>query len=261
MSQWILWLLLSWVTGSPITALLILAALSLLGDRLTFRVLPDPLRALARWRRRGQLRATLRVNPHDRRARFELAELLLEARRPREAAEVLRPNVLAGDEDVRTAFAMGAALGRSGAWEPAEKALEVARAQDPRFRLGEIDLELGRQRLARGDFAGAREALQRVVAERPGTVEGRYHLARALSGLGEEAAAREVRRDVVREYRLLPRFHRRQERPFAWRLEPWRPAAVALAVALVLALAAAAVGRWPARAPAAGGSPAGEVED
>jgi tetratricopeptide (TPR) repeat protein len=247
LSQWMLWLLLSWVTGSPLTALLILAVLWLLGDRLTFRVLPDPLRAVARWRRRGRLRATLRVNPHDRRARFELCELLLDARRPREAAEVLRPNVLAGDDDVRTAFAMGAALGRSGEWEPAERALEVARAQDPRFRLGELDLELGRQRLARGDFAGAREALQRLVAERPGTVEGRYHLARALSGLGEEAAAWEVRREALREYRLLPRFHRRQERPFAWRIDPWRPAAVALVMVAVVVLAVSALALAPSR--------------
>jgi len=260
-SQWMLWLLLSWVTGSPITALLVLAALWLLGDRLTFRVLPDPLRALARWRRRRALWATLQVNPHDRRARFELSELLLEARRPRQAAEVLRPNVLAGDEDVRTAFAMGAALGRCGEFEPAEKALEVARAQEPRFRLGEIDLELGRQRVARGDFAGAREALSRVVAERPGTVEGRYYLARALAGLGEAAEAGEVRRAALSEYRLLPRFHRRQERPFAWRLAPWRPAAVALVVVAVLALAAAVMDRAPARSSGARGSPAAEPED
>jgi tetratricopeptide (TPR) repeat protein len=240
MSQWMLWLLLSWITGSPVTALLILAALWLLGDRLTFRVLPDPLRALARWRRRGQLRGVLQLNPHDRRARFELAELLLQARRPRQAAEVLRPNVLAGDEDVRTAFAMGAALGRSGEHEAAERALEVARAQEPHFRLGELDLELGRQRLARGQLAGAREALERVVAERPGTVEGRWLLFRTLSGLGEGEAADAVRRDALREYRLLPRFQRRQERPFAWRLAPWRPAAVALVVVAALGVAAVA---------------------
>ncbi len=240
---------------------MILAALWLLGDRFTFRVLPDPLRALERWRRTHQLRGILQVNPHDRRARFELAELLLETRRPREAAEVLRPNVLAGDEDVRTAFAMGAALGRSGEFEQAERALEVARREDPHFRLGEIELELGRQRVARKDFAAAKEALLRVVAERPGTVEGRYYLARALAGLGEAAAAQEVRRNAWREYRLLPRFHRRQERPFAWRLQPWRPAAVALVVIAVLAVAAATMARAPVRSPAARESPAGELDD
>jgi predicted Zn-dependent protease len=247
-SQWILWLLLSYLTGSPVLAVVVLVVVWWLGDRFTFRVLPDPLRLAGGWRRMSQLRATLHVNPHDRRARFELAERLLEGGRPGQAADMLRPNVEAGDEDARTAFLMGAALGRSGAPEQAERALAVARAQDPRFRAGEIDLELGRQRLARGDHAGAREALERLVAERPGTVEGRYLVARALAGLGDAAGARRVRDEAWQEYVALPRFHRRHERPFAWRLRPWRPALVALCAVVLIGLCWSACGPG-ARAP------------
>lgn len=241
MSNWMLWWLLSWITGSPLTAGIVLLVFWWLGDRFTFGVLPDPFRFAGRWRRMAQLRRTLGVNPHDRRARFELAERLLEGGRPARAAEVLRPNVEAGDEDARTAFVMGAALGRTGAYEQAERALELARQEDPRFRSGEIDLELGRQRVARGDFAGAREALERLLVERPGSVEGRYLLGRALSGLGDGARARAVREEAWREYKLLPRFHRRHERRFAWRIKPWRPVAIGLAViAVVVAVATSA---------------------
>jgi tetratricopeptide (TPR) repeat protein len=258
MSQWMQWYLLSWLTGSPIGALVLLAAVWWLGDRFTFRVLPDPLRVFGRWRRMGQLRRTLDVNPHDRRARFELAERLLDSRRPREAAEALRPNVEAGDEDVHTAFVMGAALGRSGHAEAAERALAVAREADPRFRAGEIDLELGRQRVARGDFAGAREALERLLGVRPGTVEGRWFLAKALAGLADAEGARRVRAEAWREYAALPRFHRRQERPYAWRIQPWRPIAAALAVVAALALLGRAAGPVisPSRAAAMGSSSA-----
>lgn len=237
LSKLLLFYVLTWLTGSPLAAVGVLLVLWWLGDRATFKLLPDPVRPLARLRRRGALQATLRVNPHDRRARFELAELLLEARRPARAVEVLRPNVEAGDEDVRTAFVMGAALGRSGHPEAAERALEVARAAEPRFRAGEIDLELGRQRLARGDLAGAAEALERLLAERPGTVEGRLWLARARERAGDRAAGRRLRDEAWREYASLPRFHRRHERPFAWRANPWRPAATALALAAVAAVA------------------------
>jgi tetratricopeptide (TPR) repeat protein len=251
------WYLLSWLTGSPIGALLFLAAVWWVGDRFTFRVLPDPLRAFGRWRRMGQLRRALLVNPHDRRARFELAERLLESRRPREAAEVLRPNIEAGDEDAHTAFVMGAALGRRGDGEAAERVLAVAREADPRFRAGEIDLELGRQRVSRGDWAGAREALDRLVAMRPGTVEGRFYLAKALAGLGDAAGARRVRAEAWREYAALPRFHRRQERRFAWRIQPWRPLAVALVVVALLVLLGRAAGPAisPAHAATSGGYP------
>src|SRR5574340_1598073 len=99
MSKFILFYLLVRLTGSPLAALAVLLVVWWLGDRATFRLLPDPVRPLTRLRRRWALEAALRVNPHDRRARFELAELLLEARRPARAVEVLRPNVEAGDED------------------------------------------------------------------------------------------------------------------------------------------------------------------
>jgi hypothetical protein len=101
--------------------------------------------------------------------------------------------------------------------------------------MGEIDLELGRLRLRRGDAAGAIEPLARLVAERPGTVEGRFWLARALAQQGDAAGAARARDEAWREYLALPRFRRAQERPFAWRLRPWRPALVALVAVLVVA--------------------------
>jgi tetratricopeptide (TPR) repeat protein len=237
MSWFPIWWLLAWFTESPLTALVVLLALWWASDRFTFRVLPDPLRWFARWRRMGQLRRTLSVNPHDRRARFELAERLLESGRPRDAAEMLRPNIEAGDDDAHTAFVMGAALGRSGSYEPAERALALVREADPRFRAGEVDLELGRQRLARREYAGAREALERLLVEqRPGSVEGRWLLSRARAGLGDAAGAAAARDEAWRDYRTLPRFHRRHERPFAWRAKPWRPALTAVLVVIAIML-------------------------
>lgn len=237
MSQWMWWMALTWLTGSPVTALLVLAVVWWLGDRATFRVLPDPVRPFRRWGRTSALRGTLLANPHDRRARLELAGLLLDARRPRAAAEVLAPNVEAGDDDVHTAYAMGAALARSGEPDRAERFLAAARAREPGFRMGEIDLEVGRMRLRRGDAAGAIEPLSRLVAERPGTVEGRFWLARALAAQGDAAGAERARDEAWREYAALPRFRRQQERLYAWRIRPWRPGLVALA--LVAAAAAA----------------------
>ncbi len=242
MSSWMLWILLSWILGNPLLAAVILLAAWWLGDRATFRVLPDPLRLFGRRSRIAALRRTLASNPHDRRARLELANLLLDARRPARAAEVLAPNVEAGDDDVHTSFAMGTALARTGAFDRAEQLLAAARAREPSFRMGEIDLEVGRMRLRKGDAAGAVEPLRRVVAERPGTVEGRYLLARALAAVGDEAGAARARDEAWREYVALPRFRRQQERPFAWRIRPWRPAIVAIAVAIVAILVLRAVG-------------------
>ena len=251
MTRWIQWYLLTRLTGSPLGSLAALIVIWWAADRLTFRLLPEPTRFVARLRRRGQLRRTLTENPHDRRARFELGQLLLDGHRPRQAIEVLRPNIEAGDDDVHTAALWGAALARSGNYDQAERALAVARQAEPAFRAGEIDLELGRMRLARGDFVRATEALERLVALRPGTVEGRFYLTRALSGFGDTAGAGRVREEAWQEYASLPRFHRRQERPFAWRLKPWRPAAVL--VVAILAAAVATTWAFPFFTPGVGG--------
>lgn len=237
-TRWLLWILLASLTGRPILSLLVVLVVWWLTDRFTFRLLPDPIGWLARRQREGQLRRLLGANPSDRRARLELAQLALERGRPAEAAALLRQNVEAGDEDLHTAFALGAALARSGDRERAEPVLAVAQQLDPAFRMGEIDLELGRLRVRAGDFAGAREPLLRLVAARPGTVEGRWLLGRALRGLGERQAAGEVWEQGWREYQGLPRFRRRHERPFAWRIKPWRPALAALLLFLAGATAA-----------------------
>lgn len=231
-SRWLLWILLASLTGRPILSLVAVLLVWWATDRLTFQLLPDPFRWLARRRREGQLRRLLDVNPADRRSRLELALLLLERGQPAEAAALVRQNVEAGDEDLHTAFALGAALARSGDRQRAEPVLDVARRLDPAFRMGEIDLELGRLRVRAGDFDGAREPLERLVAARPGTVEGRWLLARALDGLGRRQDAARVREEAWREYQGLPRFRRRPERPFAWRIKPWRPALVALLLLL-----------------------------
>lgn len=240
-SSWLLWVLLSWLTGSPITAAVVLLLLWFLGDRASFRLLPDPLRGWRRLSRRGALERALATNPSDRRARFELASLLLDAHRPARALEVLRPNIEAGDDDVYTTFLHGVLLERTGQRGEAERVLSRAREQEPGYRLGEIDLELGRNRLGAGDLAGAREALERLVSARPGTVQGRYLLAKALEGLGDSAGAAARRAEAWREYVALPRFKRAEERPWAWRIKPWRPALIACAVLAAAVVAVLAV--------------------
>lgn len=241
MSTWLLWSLISIVTGNPLLAAGVVLLLWFLGDRATFRVLPDPGRWFSRRSRAARLRQTLDVNPHDRRARFSLAELLLERGDAREAAALLRANLDAGDRDVFTLAALGTALARTGAHEEAERLLADARKLDPEFRMGELDLVLGRMRLTLGDAAGAREPLERLIAARPGTVEGRYLLARVLERLNDPAGAAKARDEAWSEYAHMPRFRRREDRRWAWRIRPWRPALVALVVLLALAIVGSAI--------------------
>jgi hypothetical protein len=80
-------------------------------------------------------------------------------------------------------------------------------------------------------------------------VQGRYLLAKALDGLGDRAGADRARADAWREYVALPRFKRPEERPYAWRIRPGRPIAIACAVLAVAAVVALAVAQAPAPPP------------
>lgn len=223
MSNFFYWIILTSITGSPVVSAALIVIFWLVVDRFTLNVLPDPYRALMRWRRAGTLERTLAVNPHDRRARAELADLYVQRRKYAKAMEVLRPNLEAGEEDPAMLFTMGVACLGAGHAPQGEKLLTHVEELDPRFRLGEVDLARGTFRLKRGDFAGAKEALERLVALRKGSVEGRVLLARALEGLKEDGKAALLLDEAWGEYVASPGFQRRKERRWAWRARPSRP--------------------------------------
>jgi tetratricopeptide (TPR) repeat protein len=242
MTKYFQWIVLTSITGSPLLSILLLGIFWWATDRFTLRILPDPFRPFLRWQRTRKLEHELSMNPHNRQARLELADLYVGQRRSSRAVEVLRPNVEAGDDDPATLFTLGLALCGSGHPERAEPLWDVALERDPRFRLGAIHLERGRWRLARGDGQGARTALEALLLERTGTIEGRVLLARALDRLGDSAAAARMREEAWREYVSSPGHVRRMERWWAWRAKPQRPLAIGLVLALCLFLGARYVG-------------------
>lgn len=229
---------LTMLTGNPILSLLILAVFWWGLDRFTLGILPDPFRIAGRFRRIAKLRRTLASNAHDRRARAELADLLLARRRPREAADLLRYNVEQGDDQARTYQLFGIALMGIGDVDRAVASFEEARHLEPGHASGAIDLELGRGLVRHRRYAEARAALERFVAQRQGTVEGKVLLAKALDGLEDRESASKMRAAAWADYVSSPRFVRRRERLWAWRANPARPityAAVGLAVGATFA--------------------------
>lgn len=228
------YLALSSLTGSPLLALALVLGGAWLLDRFTLRLGPRALRWLGQWQREGQLRRTLLQNPHDRAARLELGRLLVARGRHAQAMALVRPNVDAGDDDVETLFVLGSACLGAGYDPQGEALLDAVLAQDPDFRLGEVDLLRGRVRLERGDLKGAREALEALVAHRPGTVQGKVLLAEVLRRQGEAAASAQLREEAWRDYAAAPSFRRREERLWAWRARPSRPALYAALLALGL---------------------------
>ena len=233
MSFYLAWLMLSSLTGNPVGAALAVLVAWFTVDRFTLRVLPDPLRFISKRRREWALAHQMRVNPHDRRARLELSQVLVKRGAFKAAVEMLRPNLDHGDDDLETLFTMGSACVGAGFTEQGEKLLAHVNELDSDFRVGEVYLVLGRARLKRGDFAGARAALETYLSHRRGTVEGRVLLASALTGAGDDAAGALMRDQAWAEFTLAPRFQRRVERLWAWRAQPLRPVLYGVLVLII----------------------------
>lgn len=233
MSGYFQWFILTAITGSPLGSAVALIVFWLVVDRFTLGFFPDPVRWVMRWRREGRLEGTLLQNPHDGRARLELAQLYVERGKGKRAVDVLRPNFDKGADDIQSVFTMGEACLQAGYVDQGEKLLEHAEELSPDFRVGEIHLVRGRQRLARGDFKGAKSSFEALIKARRGSITGRVMLAMAMKGLGDDASAAMMRDEAWSEYVSAPGFQRRKERFWAWRARPSRPATYLLIFVLV----------------------------
>ncbi|WP_163990721.1 hypothetical protein [Pyxidicoccus caerfyrddinensis] len=237
MSKWMLWMMLSMLTGSPLLSLGLMVVIVFAADHFTWQLLPSPVRLLKRFQRAGHLAGVILTNPHERRARHELADIRVAQKRYAEAVDILRPNLEAGDDDVDTLYLLGVAYLGAGDAQRGELLLDEAEKLDAGYQLGAIHLERGRFRLKRGDAKGAVEALERFNTVRHGSVEGRFLLSQALAKAGRADDAKRMREQSWSDYVVAPRFQRRRERKWAWRARPSRPLMYAAALAVVMGTA------------------------
>lgn len=250
MTSWfgftVLWLLL----GNPLAALAIIVGLWILADWHTVGMFRRLYRRFTDWRRGVRLQRILDLNPHDRKSRTDLGEILIGQRRHARAIEVLRPVVDADPDDTTALFLLGVACAASGKSEQGELFLRTVLEADDKFGRGAPLLEIGRYRLARGDAAGALEPLGQYLERHPASVEAHYLAFRAQARVGNTTEAQKHRERVWSEYCSSPSFLQRSERLWAWRARPSRPAiygALLLAAIAGLGWASAGLPEWSER--------------
>jgi predicted Zn-dependent protease len=211
-----LFAVLTWMTGNPILALvLVLLVSAVTYGYLTARLFRVP-RAIQRWLAIRELGRAVALNPHDANAQADLGRLLVEAGDPLcavshlEAARTLAPEV------AETTYYLGAARLRLGDEARGRPLVEEALARDPRLGYGEPHLRLGDYYLEHGQPAEARVHLERFTEVHASSVEGQYMIARVYQAIGDTARARVALDEAARAYRGAPGFKRREER--LWRL-------------------------------------------
>ncbi|HZX96634.1 MAG TPA: tetratricopeptide repeat protein [Myxococcales bacterium] len=245
MSSWINFSILWMLTGSPVTAAVVLLAAYALADWYTFGFLRGLARAMADFRRGRRLRLVLLLNPHDRKARADLGDILLSQRRWTRVLEVVKPLADEDPHDLRALFLLGVACFATGRSEQGELFLGEIHKADPSFRDGAAALELGRWRLRLRD-ARAAAILGEFVQAHPHSVEARFLLSQAHRLAGDTAAAVAERQRCWREYETELPYQQRRDRRWAWRARPSRPALYAAVACGALVLFGAALQSSPA---------------
>ena len=214
MGRFFLFALLTWITGNPLLAILVIIALSVpgwwAGSRYAWRL----SRRTRSWGEAGRLRRLLAVNPHDVKARTELGAILTRQGRFREARAELEQAMPRADDLPEANYSLGLCLLHDGELEKGRELVERALALNPKFGYGEPYLRLGDFRADRGEWEQAAERYRQATSIHSSTVEGWFKLAQALNHLGQRDEARTTLQEAIASYRTAPWYRRSEDRPW-----------------------------------------------
>ncbi|MBP3961935.1 tetratricopeptide repeat protein [Paenibacillus lignilyticus] len=206
--------LLWWLTGSPFLAVLVLLALLYVLDRRFIGLTPSFVKPLRRFGTIRRLRQQILMNPNDIPAKHELARLLIERKRYKEAKEWLMPLQDALEHSAEFWDDLGACLSHLGETDAAEAAIGNALSINPRVKYGTPYLRLAGI-YAKTNPEKAIGHLQSFRAIHSSSIEAYYKLALLYSQLGRAEDAKQTLVECGTLYRALPRYKKRQERKWA----------------------------------------------
>lgn len=217
MSQsWIVYLVVSALTRSPLLGLLAIAILWYSGSAWWVGRLWNPLAPLKEHFRIRDLRRELGVNPHNLNVRAELGALLA-TRRPAEAKELLEEVVRRAPELPLPHVHLGQALLALGDTAGGAAAIEAGLRTRPDVKYGEPLVRLGDHHLAKGDAAAAAVAFERATRVHTSYAEAWYKAGVAAAAQGDHATARAHWQEALASTEHAPAFKRRIDRSWRWR--------------------------------------------
>lgn len=176
---------------------------------------PPAIQRFERRRRKQWLERVTAESPSQE-AVAELAQIVATEGDHARAAELFSEAIERDPEDLDSRFGRGLSRLERGEIDPAVADLaEVVRA-DADFKFYEAALALGRAYEQQGEDEKAARAYQDILDRTPLSA-AYYHLARLLAKHGQTDRARELMQEILNKQTGLPRYLRRQERPWVWK--------------------------------------------
>lgn len=214
MKLFLLFGLLWWLLGNPIAAVVVLLALLYILERRFIGLSPSIVRpfrrrsAVAKWRRE------LRLSPHDVSAKSELARLLIESRKYREARGILLGIQEKSEHSAEFWSDLGVCELALGHLEEGDAAMRKALSISPRVKYGQPYLRLAEAWSVR-DPAKALADLEAFREVNSSSCEAYFRLGTLYGRLGKREEAAAAFRECRQLYAALPRYMKRKERKWA----------------------------------------------
>lgn len=208
--------MLTWLLGNPFLAIIVLLLIVYFVDRQFIGLSPSIFQPLKRWSRTSKLRQQLVANPHDVSSKHELARLLMERKRYREAREYLEPLQERMEQSAEYWDDLGTCYLHTGDNKLGEAAIVRALELNPRVKYGQPYLRLAAI-YSNSDKARAVAYLQSFQDIHASSCEAYYRLGVLYEQMGQKEDARKAWEEGIHIYRGLPRYMKRKERKWMLR--------------------------------------------
>ncbi len=216
MSKLMFFIFLSWLTGNPLIAILILLIIVYFIDRRFVGVFPSISKPFKRYRTISKLRQQLNLNHFDVSSKRELARLLLEKKQYKEAYDLLEEVKPYSESSAEFWDDLGTALIGLDRPEEGEEQILHALSLNERVKYGQPYLHLATA------FREKNPEKALTYAAKFGEIqssssEACYLLGSLYHSLGRKEEAKQALNESIAIYRSLPKYKKRHERKWALR--------------------------------------------
>ncbi|WP_338552269.1 hypothetical protein [Paenibacillus sp. KS-LC4] len=217
MSKIFLFFFLTWLTGNPFIAIIVLLLILYALDRRFVGLTPSFVRPLRRSSQLRKLRRHVDMAPNDVSSKQEIARILIEKKKYNEALGWLSPMEHTLEDSAEYWDDLGLCMLQTGQMEQGEGAIKRALALNERVKYGAPYLRLAALYAGKDSSQAISyiEAFQRIQSS---SCEAYERLAGIYKTMGKEQEAKEAIEEGLRIYRTLPKYKKRGERKWALRL-------------------------------------------
>lgn len=216
MSKLGIFFLLSWLTGNPIIAILVVLFIVYILDRSFVGIFPSLSKPFKRLSQISKLRQQVAMSPHDVSSRRELARLLMERKKYQEAYDIFLhvEQALANSADYWSDRGISAL--KLGLLTEGQRDISQALAMNDRVKYGEPYLQLALT-LATSEPELALQHAANYSEINSSSIEAYYLLGKLYKSMGHMDKAKLAWSEGSGIYRALPKYQKRKERKWALR--------------------------------------------